>query len=159
MGVVCVDDKEKRNKTEIRKINRGELDITNITDEEIKKENNKLKKNQEELIKKINEKFNYLNNNEKNVHKKFSYKKIKFSFQNCELLEIDIDDKTAMNEIYQKIKNKKQDLPDKNKISFFYNNSNICKLFDCSLPISKFNIDLNNPISLIYNDVEMPDFI
>ena len=83
---------------------------------------------------------------------------IKFSFQNCELLEIDIDDKTPMNEIYQKIKNKKQDLPDKNKISFFYNNSNISKLFDCSLPISKFNIDLNNPISLIYNDVEMPAF-
>ena len=75
MGVVCVDDHEKRNKIEFRKINRGDLDITNTTDEEIIKENIELIKNQKELIKKINEKFNYLNNNEKNVHKKFSYKK------------------------------------------------------------------------------------
>ena len=62
-----------------------------------------------------------------------------------------------MNKIYEKIKEKKISLPNQDEISFNYKTYNISSLFKCHIPISKINIDLNNPIVILYNNCPMPD--
>ena len=162
MGVNC--NQESRNRGNKRIIKTSEIDTnsnnnneTDVSIENLKNEIKNLEKNQENLIKKINEKFNIINNG--NSINKLNYKKITFKFQddNEPSIVVDINEKIKMNHIYQKIKSKKTNLPQKNDLTFFYGTLNITSLFICDLSISKFNINLNTPITIIYNNVKMPE--
>ena len=162
MGVNC--NQESRDRGNKRIIKTSEIDTnsnnnneTDVSIENLKNEIKNLEKNQENLIKKINEKFNIINNG--NSINKLNYKKITFKFQddNEPSIVVDINEKIKMNHIYQKIKSKKTNLPQKNDLTFFYGTLNITSLFICDLSISKFNINLNTPITIIYNNVKMPE--
>ena len=80
-----------------------------------------------------------------------------FKFQNDEELKINIKPTFLMNSIYSKIKKQKNDLPKIDDITFFYQACNISFLFKCNIPIRDFKIDLNNAISIIYNNVPFPN--
>ena len=162
MGVNC--NQESRDRGNKQMVKASEIDTnsnnnneTDVSIENLKNEIKNLEKDQENLISKINEKFNIINNT--NSINKLNYKKITFKFQddNEPSIVVDINENTKMNHIYQKIKSKKRDLPQKRDLTFFYKTLNITSLFICDRPISKFNINLNNPITIIYNNVKMPE--
>ena len=162
MGVNCNQESRDRGKNRI--IRTSEIDTnsnnnneTDVSIENLKNEIRNLEKNQENLIKKINEKFNIINNG--NSINKLNYKKITFKFQddNEPSIVVDIYKNIKMNQIYQEIKSKKPNLPQKNDLTFFYGTLDITSLFICNLSISKFNINLNTPITIIYNNVKMPE--
>ena len=56
-----------------------------------------------------------------------------------------------------KIKFKRKNLPQQKDLTFFYEAVNITPLFTCNIPISKFNINLNIPITIIFNNIKIPD--
>jgi len=162
MGVVCNEERKEDKRKKI--IKSREIDITSNdnkeTDDSIQNLKNDIKNGEEEeknIISKINDKFNIINKISSNDN--FIYKKITFIFQeeNEPSLTININKNTYMNTIYQKIKLKKDNLPRQKDLTFFYKAINISPLFTCNLQISKFNINLNNPITIIYNNVKMPE--
>ena len=162
MGVVCNEERKEHKRKKI--IKSREIDITSNdnkeTDDSIQNLKNDIKNGEEEeknIISKINDKFNIINRISSNDN--FIYKKITFIFQeeNEPSLTININKNTYMNTIYQKIKLKKDNLPRQKDLTLFYKAINISPLFTCNLQISKFNINLNNPITIIYNNVKMPE--
>ena len=157
MGVICKNDPKKINSSiEADTEQNIYIEENDYSKESLKNQRNDLKKKQEELLEKINKKFNAINNS--NSNNNFQYKKIIFHFQEEDPLEISIDRKTPMNKIYEKIKEKKISLPNRDEIYFNYKTNDISSLFKCHIPISKIHIDLNNPIMILYNNnnVKMP---
>ena len=162
MGVICNEERKevKRNKI----IKNSEIDIMSNgnkeTEDSIQNLKNDIKKEEEEEKSRIsimNQKFNIINETSSNNN--FIYKKITFKFQeeNEPSLTVNINKNTCMNSIYQKIKFKRKNLPQQKDLTFFYEAVNITPLFTCNIPISKFNINLNIPITIIFNNIKIPD--
>ena len=153
MGVLCYNESGTNRKNQ-KVINRMSVQDIQKQKEELKKEKDELILKKNNLIKNINDKFNIIN--QIGTDKNFNYEIMTFKFQNDEELKINIEPKILMNSIYSKIKKQKNDLPKIEDITFFYQACNISFLFKCNIPISDFKIDLNNAISIIYNNVPFP---
>ena len=163
MGIICQDERKKTNKNRNNN-NNNEIDITQNSNKETEDSihilKNEIKKDEDtvdEMLSKINEKFNIINMSKSRDN--FNFSKIEFKLQEDQnpSITININENVKMNQIYQKIKNKKAELPSQKDLTFFYLTLNITSLFNCNLEISKFNIDLSNPISIIYNNIQMPE--
>ena len=160
MGDLCYYT-PNNNQSKVTIINNpgGEIGNKDEYNEKLKKQNNELEKKQSKLIANINKQFNILNKTEGN--KTFKYNIIKFSSpDNISFTKtININKNTKMNDIYGKLKKLETNLPDLKDISFFYLTCNISFLFQCDIPISKFNLDLNNQIVILKNNVDIPENI